>query len=152
MASICKSHSCRSHTVIQPTVSVTNLMNSNELAKYINKHQLAIRCSDKQIQHSIIVNIILTTKHQQISSAVHIQYIILMYSTHSSSPASIVCTCPKLGMGEGIIGNMTRHLQNHDGESQKSSVAESGLPYSLRPQLIVKQMMAVYCVCNFPSD
>jgi len=40
--------------------STTNLMSLNELANSINKHQLAVCCADKQIQHSITVDIVLS--------------------------------------------------------------------------------------------
>ena len=42
-------------------VSITNLMKVNELAKSINEHQMTLRCADKQIQHSVTVNIVLST-------------------------------------------------------------------------------------------
>jgi len=46
---------------LQTAVLATNLMIINELAECINEHYVALRCADDQIQHSVIVNIILST-------------------------------------------------------------------------------------------
>jgi len=44
-------------------VSTANLIVIDELAKCINKHQLTLRGAYKYIQHSVVVNIILSTFH-----------------------------------------------------------------------------------------